>query len=225
MHELYVEKIDKFDVVDDIDETINKTVSSYLDISQKIDDFGLENKKCADKLGKDDLGCSDKQEDGDIGHNKVVDNPVVEPFEKTVEEENAMQDAITSNVQADLETTVVPKSPEIVVGSDKEKESDTTAIGNVSKKNVDVHSHSDEGLKTGSEKVNIEKSAEQNKDADVDTVDVDNLTSGENPIDKTSAPSIAKRLRSNSGKAIVTRGSVSVKAGKKVKNPVRYGRP
>ncbi|MCI43421.1 hypothetical protein A2U01_0064658, partial [Trifolium medium] len=34
-----------------------------------------------------------------------------------------------------------------------------------------------------------------------------------------------KRLRGNSGKAIVTGGSVSVKAGKKVKNPIRYGRP
>ncbi|MCI47976.1 hypothetical protein A2U01_0069218, partial [Trifolium medium] len=41
-----------------------------------------------------------------------------------------MQDATTSNVQADLETTVVPESPEIAVGSDKEKDSDTTAIGN-----------------------------------------------------------------------------------------------
>ncbi|MCI71135.1 hypothetical protein A2U01_0092398, partial [Trifolium medium] len=45
------------------------------------------------------------------------------------------------------------------------------------------------------------------------------------PVDKTPAPSIAKRLRSNSGKAVVTKGSVSVKAGKKVKNPVRYGCP
>ncbi|MCI52170.1 hypothetical protein A2U01_0073414, partial [Trifolium medium] len=61
--------------------------------------------------------------------------------------------------------------------------------------------------------------------ADVDTIDVDNLTSGESPVDKTSAPNIAKRLRSNSGKAIVTVGSVSVKAGKNVKNLVRYGRP
>ncbi|MCI92694.1 hypothetical protein A2U01_0113991, partial [Trifolium medium] len=68
----------------------------------------------------------------------------------------------------------------------------------------DVHSHSDEGLKTGSENVNVEKSAEQNNDADVDTIDVDNLTSGEIPVDKTPAPSIAKRLRGNSGKAIVT---------------------
>ncbi|MCI89155.1 hypothetical protein A2U01_0110443, partial [Trifolium medium] len=51
------------------------------------------------------------------------------------------------------------------------------------------------------------------------------LTSGESPVDKTPAPSIAKRLRGNSSKAIVTGGSVSVKARKKVKNPVRYGHP
>ncbi|MCI72966.1 hypothetical protein A2U01_0094230, partial [Trifolium medium] len=64
-----------------------------------------------------------------------------------------------------------------------------------------------------------------NKDVDVDTIDLDNLTSGESPVDKIYAPSIAKRLRGNSDKAIVTGGSVSVKAGKKVRNHVRYGRP
>ncbi|MCI54475.1 hypothetical protein A2U01_0075725, partial [Trifolium medium] len=95
--------------------------------------------------------------DGNSAHNKVVDNSVVEPFEKTVDKENAMQDATTSNVQANLGTTVVPEPPEIAVGSDKEKDSDTTAIGNVSKENANVHSHSVEGLKTGSENVNIEK--------------------------------------------------------------------
>ncbi|MCI35493.1 hypothetical protein A2U01_0056714, partial [Trifolium medium] len=55
-----------------------------------------------------------------------------------------MQDATASTMQANLETTVVPESPEIAIGSDKEKDSDTTAIVNVSKKNADVHSHSDE---------------------------------------------------------------------------------
>ncbi|MCI82294.1 hypothetical protein A2U01_0103568, partial [Trifolium medium] len=44
-----------------------------------------------------------------------------------------MQDATTSNVQANLETTVIPESPEIAVGSDKKKDSDTTAIEYVSK--------------------------------------------------------------------------------------------
>ncbi|MCI94397.1 hypothetical protein A2U01_0115695, partial [Trifolium medium] len=68
-------------------------------------------------------------------------------------------------------------------------------------------------------------SDEQNKDTDVDAIDVDNLTSGNSLVDKSPTPSIAKRLRSNTGKAIGTKGSVSVKAGKKVKNPVRYGRP
>ncbi|MCI84360.1 hypothetical protein A2U01_0105638, partial [Trifolium medium] len=73
----------------------------------------------------------------------------------------------------------------------------------------DVHSHSDEGLETGTENTNVEKTVELNKDTDVDAIDVDNLISGESPVDKTPAPSIAKRLRSNSGKAIVTEGSVS----------------
>ncbi|MCI80050.1 hypothetical protein A2U01_0101321, partial [Trifolium medium] len=59
----------------------------------------------------------------------------------------------------------------------------------------------------------------------VDAIDVDNLTSGDSPVEKSDVPSIAKRLRSNTSKAIGTKGSVSVKAGKKVKNPIRYGRP
>ncbi|MCI76620.1 hypothetical protein A2U01_0097890, partial [Trifolium medium] len=77
-------------------------------------------------------------EDGDSAHNKVVDNPVEKPFKKIVDEENAMQDATASNVQVNLKTTVVPESPEMAVGFDKEKDSDTTAIGNVSKENADV---------------------------------------------------------------------------------------
>ncbi|MCI54469.1 hypothetical protein A2U01_0075719, partial [Trifolium medium] len=83
----------------------------------------------------------------------------------------------------------------------------------------------DEGLKTGTENTNVEKPDEQNRDTYVDAIDVDNLTSGDSPVNKSPAPSIAKRLRSNTGKAIGTEGSVGVKAGKKAKNPVRYGRP
>ncbi|MCI45953.1 hypothetical protein A2U01_0067193, partial [Trifolium medium] len=98
MHELYVEKIDKSDAVDDIDEVIDKAVSSVSNIPQKIDDLGLENPKCAENLGKEDLGCSDKQESDDNAHNKVVDNPVVKSFENTVDEENVVEDAAASNV-------------------------------------------------------------------------------------------------------------------------------
>ncbi|MCI69762.1 hypothetical protein A2U01_0091025, partial [Trifolium medium] len=79
---------------------------------------------------------------------------------------------------------------------------------------------SDDGLKAGTETVNIEISDEQDKNTDVDAIDVDNLTYGDSLVDKSAVPSIAKRLRSNTDKAIGTEGSVSVKAGKKVKNPV-----
>ncbi|MCI69511.1 hypothetical protein A2U01_0090773, partial [Trifolium medium] len=54
------------------------------------------------------------------------------------------------------------------------------------------------------ENVNVEKSDEQNMDTNVDAIDVDNLTSGESPVDNSPAPSIAKRLRSNTGKAVGT---------------------
>ncbi|MCI85676.1 hypothetical protein A2U01_0106955, partial [Trifolium medium] len=46
-------------------------------------------------------------------------------------------------------------------------------------------------------------SAEKNKDEDDNVIDVDNLNSEESPAEKTVAPSIAKRLRSNFGKVVV----------------------
>jgi hypothetical protein len=225
MHELYVEKIDKSDAADKIDDTIHKGVCSNPITSQKMGNLGLENKKCAENLGKNDLGCSDKKEIDDSGHNKSVDDPVIKSVENVVDEENDVDDAAVSNVETNLETTVVAESSGMAVGSDKQKASDTTTIMNVSKENAGVHSHSDEGLETCTENTYVEKSVEQNKDTNVGAIDVDNLTAGESPIAKTSGPSIAKRLRSNSGKAVVIEESVSVKAGKKVKNPVRYGRP
>ncbi|MCI41870.1 hypothetical protein A2U01_0063104, partial [Trifolium medium] len=115
-------------------------------------------------------------DDGD--HNKVVDDPVVKSIENTVDEEHVVKDAAASNVQTNLETTVVPESPEMAIGSDKQKDSDTITIGNVPKESADVCSHSHEGLKTSTENLNVDKSDEQNKDTDVDAIDVDNLTSG-----------------------------------------------
>ncbi|MCI88218.1 hypothetical protein A2U01_0109504, partial [Trifolium medium] len=66
----------------------------------------------AGNLGKDDLGCSDKQESGHSAHKKVLDNPVVKSLENIVVKENAVEDAATPSVQTNLETTVVPESPE-----------------------------------------------------------------------------------------------------------------
>ncbi|MCI79213.1 hypothetical protein A2U01_0100484, partial [Trifolium medium] len=45
-------------------------------------------------------------------------------------------------------------------------------------------------------------SAEKNKDKDENVIDVDNLNSGESPAENIHIPSIAKRLRSNSGKVV-----------------------
>ncbi|MCI94277.1 hypothetical protein A2U01_0115575, partial [Trifolium medium] len=67
---------------------------------------------------------------------------------------------------------------EVTVGSDKQKDSATIAIENVVKVDEVAHPQSDEGLKAGTDTVNIERFDEQNKDTDVDAIDVDNLTSG-----------------------------------------------
>ncbi|MCI58765.1 hypothetical protein A2U01_0080020, partial [Trifolium medium] len=47
-------------------------------------------------------------------------------------------------------------------------------------------------------------SVEKNKDAEENVIDVDNLNSRESPAEKIVAPSIAKRLRSNSGKVVIS---------------------
>ncbi|MCI84931.1 hypothetical protein A2U01_0106209, partial [Trifolium medium] len=71
-------------------------------------------------------------------------NPVVKSFENTADEANAVEDAATSNVQTNLETAVVPESPEMAICFDKQKDSDKITIGNVSKESAGVYSHSDE---------------------------------------------------------------------------------
>ncbi|MCI72343.1 hypothetical protein A2U01_0093606, partial [Trifolium medium] len=59
------------------------------------------------------------------------------------------------------------------------------------------------------------ESAEKDNNADLNVFDLDNLNSGESPAEKTPDP-IAKRLRSNSGKHVVT-ASEPVKTPKKGK--------
>ncbi|MCI80566.1 hypothetical protein A2U01_0101837, partial [Trifolium medium] len=65
-----------------------------------------------------------------------------------------------------------------------------------------VNSHSDESIKTISVEEDDPVLADQGKNDDNDVVNVDDLVSEERSIEKTPAPTIAKRLRSQSGKAI-----------------------
>ncbi|MCI81715.1 hypothetical protein A2U01_0102989, partial [Trifolium medium] len=60
---------------------------------------------------------------------------------------------------------------------------------------------------------------------DFNVIDVDDLVSRERSVEKTPAPSIAKRLRSNSGKAVATASepAKTTKKGKKISKPVHYG--
>ncbi|MCI49404.1 envelope-like protein, partial [Trifolium medium] len=82
-------------------------------------------------------------------------------------------------------------------------------------------SQSDESLKTVSEHLEDIESAKKNNNADLNVVDVDNLTSRDSPAEKNSPPSMAKRLRSNSGKAVATADEVAKtpKKGKKSYGP------
>ncbi|MCI89230.1 hypothetical protein A2U01_0110518, partial [Trifolium medium] len=46
--------------------------------------------------------------------------------------------------------------------------------------------------------------ADKSNDTDENVINVDDLNSGESPAEQTIAPSISKRLRSKSGKALIT---------------------
>ncbi|MCI87741.1 hypothetical protein A2U01_0109026, partial [Trifolium medium] len=53
---------------------------------------------------------------------------------------------------------------------------------------TEVNSHSDESMKTISENLDHEKSAEKDKEADLNVVDLDDLTSTERNVEKTPEP-------------------------------------
>ncbi|MCI57589.1 hypothetical protein A2U01_0078840, partial [Trifolium medium] len=59
-------------------------------------------------------------------------------------------------------------------------------------------------MKTVSANIEDNVSIDKNVGTETNFVDVDDLTSGERSTKKNPAPSIAKRLRSNSGKVVAT---------------------
>ncbi|MCI84861.1 hypothetical protein A2U01_0106139, partial [Trifolium medium] len=50
---------------------------------------------------------------------------MVKLIANTADEEHAVKDTAASSVQTNLETTVIPESPEVTVGFDKQKDSAT----------------------------------------------------------------------------------------------------
>ncbi|MCI56754.1 hypothetical protein A2U01_0078005, partial [Trifolium medium] len=84
-----------------------------------------------------------------------------------------------------LENTGIPDSPENVTVTEKEKDTETPVTGDASDDDTIVLSQSDESLKTVSENVEKDVSAEKNKVTDKNVIDVDNLNSGESPAEKT----------------------------------------
>ncbi|MCI56746.1 hypothetical protein A2U01_0077997, partial [Trifolium medium] len=62
---------------------------------------------------------------------------------------------------------------------------------------------------------------------DENVIDVDNLNSGESPAEKTHVPSIAKGLRSTSGKIVITESEPThiTKEIRKTGKKLKYGTP
>ncbi|MCH81159.1 envelope-like protein [Trifolium medium] len=225
MHELYVENLDKPNVDPIVDTSINNTVISTVEIVKDSETLGLENPKSTENLGKDDLGCSDGNKVDDGASTKAMSDSVLESLKESIPGTDAVPDAMASVGQENLENAVIPESLENV--TIPEKSTETTMTNNVSDNNIAVISQSDESLKTVSEHLEDDESAGKDKDADLNVINVDNLNSGGSPAEKTSAPSIAKRLRSNSGKDVAT-ASEPIKTTKETRNTGKkpmYGPP
>ncbi|MCI46987.1 hypothetical protein A2U01_0068228, partial [Trifolium medium] len=105
----------------------------------------------------------------------------VESVTETVQETVAMINAEAS-VPA---KNVVPDTPEHAVTPEEEKSPNQVMTDNISDDNTVVLSQSDESLKTVSENVEKDVSAEKNKVTDENVIDVDNLNSGESPAETT----------------------------------------
>ncbi|MCI42621.1 hypothetical protein A2U01_0063858, partial [Trifolium medium] len=100
---------------------------------------------------------------------------------------------------------VVPETPEDVPATGNEKSPTNVSVDeeNWSEDHTVVNSHSDESMKTVSVEDDIVP-VDQGKIDDNEEVNVDDLESEERSVEKTPAPTIAKRLRSQSGKVVAS---------------------
>ncbi|MCI39705.1 hypothetical protein A2U01_0060937, partial [Trifolium medium] len=97
--------------------------------------------------------------------------------------------------------------------------------GNASDNNTVVNSHSKESMETVSENFDSE-SVEKDNSGDVNVIDIYEVVSKEKSVEKT--PSIAKRLRSNTGKAVSSPNKLAktTRAAKKTsEKPVNFRPP
>ncbi|MCI06580.1 envelope-like protein, partial [Trifolium medium] len=161
----------------------------------------------------------------DVGASaKATIDSGVESLKGTVPETDVVPNVDTSVGQENLENTVIPESPKLVTIPETEKSPDNLMTGNVSDDNTVINSQSYESMKTVSAHLDDDMSAEKDKDADLNVIDVDDLVSGERSGKKTPVPSIVKRLRSNSGKAVATacEPGKKTKKGKKSSTPLKH---
>ncbi|MCH97836.1 envelope-like protein, partial [Trifolium medium] len=182
----------------------------------------------------------------------INDDPNVKTYKQTSEtlgKENPHFDephsAFTSNVANDpnlkipsstgdmSDDAAVPTKanfdfvPENVNMSEKEKSPENMVNDNASDNNTVVNSHSKESMKTVSENFDNE-SVEKDKSGDVNVIDIYEVVSKDKSAEKTPTPSIAKRLRSNTGKAVSSPNKLArtTRAAKKTSEKlVNFGPP
>ncbi|MCI18538.1 hypothetical protein A2U01_0039692, partial [Trifolium medium] len=218
-HDLYVkENPFQSNVESKVDASVNDALDSSVDACAKVSEtLGLENPKSTENLGKTGLDHS-YGIDMDVGTSaKDMIDSVVESIKGTIPETGVVPNVDTSVAYEDVQEQTIPDTPDHVVTPVREESPENMVPGNASDDNTVVNSQSDESMKTVSAHNEDDMSSEKDKDADMNIVDVDDLTSGERSIEKTPAPNIAKRLRSNSGKVVATASEPTntTKKGKK----------
>ncbi|MCI12710.1 hypothetical protein A2U01_0033817, partial [Trifolium medium] len=133
---------------------------------------------------------------------KATSDSVMESPKESIPGTNVAPDAMPSARQEVLENIFIPESPEIVTVPEKEKATETNVTDIVSDDNIVVNSQGDESMKILSANIGDSEPSNKTVGTEAHVIDVDNLTSGERSIEKNLAASIAKRLRSNSGKVV-----------------------
>ncbi|MCI03309.1 hypothetical protein A2U01_0024346, partial [Trifolium medium] len=206
-----------------VDTSVNVSVIGNVETSAKAcETLGVENPKSTENLGIYDLGRSDGDDVNDGAPTKAISDSDLKPLKETVPETDVVADVDTSVVHENVQDQTIPETPEKEAVPEKEKSPDNLVAGNIFGNTV-VNSQSDESMKTVSANIEDSVSIDKNVETETNFVDVDDLTSGERSTEKNPAPSIAKRLRSNSGKVVATASEPdkTPKKGKKTSTSVK----
>ena len=119
------------------------------------------------------------------------------------------------DVGSDVGTSMMQqKKPDDNTGSPVENESDhkDVSINEELSEDIAMNSHSEEEKQTRAEQTEVESGPEEVESSEKDVVDVDDIDLDDIPLGKKYGGSVAKRLRSNTGKVVISKTGTSMES-------------